>query len=68
MLSESVANGLSYYGQSSTTETEKFVRIFDKFFDCVNVRAIGEVATKRKPNQEVYKSPDDIRLKVLTIA
>ena len=64
MLSESVANALNYYGQSGTKETEKFIRIFDKFFDCVNVRSVSEAATKRKPNQEVYKSPDYVRLKV----
>ena len=34
-LSESVANGLNYYGWSGTKETEKFIRVFDKFFDCV---------------------------------
>ena len=59
-----MANGLNYYGWSGTKETEKFVRVFDKFFDCVNVRSIKEAATKRKPNQEVYRSPDDARLKV----
>ena len=37
VLSSTVANAFSYYSLEETEETEKFVRYFDKFFDCVNV-------------------------------
>ena len=43
VLSTSVAQGLHYLreeGISSedTVETQRFVQLFDKFFDCLNVR------------------------------
>ena len=37
VLSKSVNNGFRYYSVDETTETEKFVAMFDKFFDCLNV-------------------------------
>lgn len=60
-----MANAFSYYGLSGTKQTEIFVRVFDKFFDCLNVRSVREGVTKKKPNLEVYKSADDARLKVI---
>ena len=38
VLSTSVANGFGFCGLEETKETEKFVWMFDKFFDCLNVR------------------------------
>ena len=64
MLSESVANAFHFRGLSGTQQTEKFVRIFNKFFDCLNVRSFREAIVKRKPDLQVYKSPDDVRLEV----
>ena len=64
MLSSSVGNALAYYGLEETQETEKFVRYFDKFFDCLNVRCISESINSRKPDLRPYRSPDDPRLKV----
>ena len=49
---------------NDTMETEKFCRIFDKFFDCMNTRCLQEAGQKRKPDLQPYRSPDDSRLKV----
>jgi len=53
-LSESVANALTFYGDPNTRETERFVRQFDKFFDCLNVRNLEEHRKRRKPNLKLY--------------
>ena len=49
-MSESVANALKFYGDTKTTETEKFCCTFDKWFDCLNVRNESEFIRKKKPN------------------
>ena len=65
VLSETVANGLkTYVCQDNTKETEKFVRTFDKFFDCLNGRNLKEHILRRKPNLKPYFSPNDGRLEV----
>ena len=65
MLSKSVAEAFAYFGDPETEETEKFVRHFDDFFDCVNVRSFSEWVTSRKPNRKLYSSPNDPRLQVM---
>ncbi len=64
MLSKSVADAFAYFGDTETSETEVFVRNFDKFFDCLNVRSFSEWIRKKKPNLKPYTSGDDDRLKV----
>ncbi len=64
VLSASVANALEYHGDSDSTETAAFVRLFDRFFDCFNVRSIGECIKKRKPDLGPYRDPSDSRLSV----
>ena len=64
MLSQSVASAFSYYNDPSTTETQKFVSYFDKFFDCMNVRSTTEWRKKKKPNLKPYTSIEDERLEV----
>ena len=64
VLSESVANVLAFYGDPATKETERFVRTFDKFFDCLNVRCCGEYCKRRKPNLAPYRQESDERLVV----
>lgn len=59
VLSESVAHTLEFYGDPDTTETQRFVRTFDKFFDCLNVRSPSEYIKK---NLKPYTSADDRRL------
>ncbi len=64
VLSKSVADALAYFGDESTTETENFIKMFDRFFDCLNVRSLSEWKSKLKPDLQPYTSPDDSRLKV----
>ena len=64
MLSTSVADALAYFDDPSAKETEHFIRVFDKFFDCMNVRSMNEWMSKKKPNLKPYNNPDDSRLEV----
>ena len=45
-------------------ETAKFVSMFDKFFDCLNVRDFTTGKHHRKSFQDPYRSSTDFRLKV----
>lgn len=67
VLSKSVADAFAYFGDVSTTETETFVRNFDRLFDCLNVRSLSEWKAKAKPDLKPYSSPDDSRLTVSTL-
>ena len=58
-----MANALKFYGDPKTSETEKFCRTFDKWFDCLNVRNKSEYIRK-KSNLKPYIDPEDERLKV----
>lgn len=49
----------------NTVETERFCRLFDQFFDCMNTRNLDEGWKKRKPNLRPYFSSEDPRFKVL---
>ena len=62
-----MANGLSRCRDPKTTETEIFVRQFDQFFDCLNVRNRDEHFKRRKPHLRPYTSPNDYRLKVFGV-
>ena len=64
VLSASVAHALEYYGDDDTVETIKFIKMFDRFFDCFNVRCISECVQKRKPDLRPYRDPSDSRIKV----
>ena len=65
VISTTVANALdSFYGRE-VQGTVKFIRMFDKFFDCLNSRSLTEADRNRKPNVALYKSPNDQRLKVI---
>ena len=64
VLSKSVADAFAYFGDPSTSETETFVRHFDRLFDCLNVRSLSEWKTKAKPDRKPYTRPDDSRLEV----
>ena len=65
VLSNTVAEAFKYSGDPETQETARFCSIFDKFFDCLNVRSIDECVHKRKPDRRPYKYEDDSCLKVL---
>lgn len=64
MLSDTVAKAFAYYGDSKTVETQRFVEMFDKFFDCLNVRHPTEHIRHRKPFLRPYTSTDDERFTV----
>ena len=68
VLSKSVADSFATMrklgGPADTTETERFCRMFDRFFDCMNTRNLEEAKQKRKPDLKPYFSPTDSRLKV----
>jgi len=59
-----VANALEHTGGDKVKETVKFVRMIDKFFDCLNVNSFTHGKRKRKPFQDPYRSKDDFRIKV----
>ena len=61
VLSESVFNALKTYGPPEAEESAKFCIMYDKFFDCLNVRNHKEAVTKSKPFLKPYSSPDDER-------
>ena len=46
---------------------KKLSDLFDRLFDCLNVRGVNEDITKRKPNLSPYRSVNDHRLKVKLI-
>ena len=64
VLSTSVAEAFALYDYPDTSETERFVRTFDKFFDCLNVRSTDEYVKQRKPNLRPYTDITDERLTV----
>ena len=67
VLSKTVADCLAYFGDPSTSETQKFVLMFDRLFDCLNVRDYKQWKEKTKPDLKPYSSPDDERLKVILL-
>lgn len=54
VLSTTVAEAFLYENKPHTKETERFVRIFDKFFDLMNTRHTKEFVLKHKPNLAPY--------------
>jgi hypothetical protein len=67
VLSASVSSAFELTGKEEFTETAKFCKICDKFFDCLNTRRAGEGKQKRKPDLEPYRSVDDVRFVILVV-
>ena len=61
VVSTTVAEALAYEKKPYTAETERFVRVFDKFFDLMNVRSLREGIHKRKPNLHPYRNDQQSR-------
>ncbi len=57
-----MAEALAYFGHPDTSETEVFLRHFDRFFDCLNGR--NKCGLKGKKDLKAYTSVDDERLVV----
>lgn len=51
---------------SDTKSTEEFIRMIDRFFDCLNVSKNENY--KQKPDLSSYKSVDDPRFQVNFLA
>ena len=68
VLSKSVSDAFNYYGEHDTIETQKFVRIFDRFFDMLNIRSLEEGIYKRKPDLLAYRTIDDSYFEVCIYA
>ena len=64
VLSEQVAHALEQTRGDEVSETIKFIRYMDKFFDCLNVTNLESGYHHKKRFQEPYFSSKDIRLKV----
>jgi len=69
VLSEQVANAIEHVGGKEVEETVKFVRMMDKFFDCLNVTNLSSGKHKKKPFQDPYRrlskgGTNDFHLKV----
>ena len=60
-LSESVFQALQSFGPPEAIGTAIYCRMFDKFFDCMDVRNSGKAVTKAKPFLKPYKNVDDER-------
>lgn len=55
ILSSSVANALKLSGDPEVSETAKFVEMFDKLFDCLNVTNYSAGKKARKPFQDSWR-------------
>lgn len=64
MLSEQVANALDHSGKDEVSETAKFVRFMDKFFDCFNVTNLKTGIHQNKRFRDPYVK-NDFRLTVI---
>lgn len=64
MLSDSVSKALSLTGGPEASETARFAGMFDKFFDCLNVRNYTHGIHSRKFFQMPYTHGNDSRLQV----
>lgn len=61
VFSKSMSIALSEFGPKQATETAIYCKMWDSFFDCLNVRNLEEHSRKRKPFLKPYKDQDDER-------
>ena len=61
VLSSSVSIALNSFGPHDAAGTALYCEMFDKFFDCLNVRNFTEHITKQKPFLKPYSSINDER-------
>ena len=55
---------MAAYGGPEKEETDKFILLMNRFFDCLNVRALQEGDHKRNPDLMPYRTVTDSRFKV----
>ena len=63
-MSESVASALEYLDNDATQQTRLFIRMIDKFFDCLNAKGPQMAKLKRKNDIAPYARSADERFKV----
>ena len=63
-MSESVASALEFLDNDATHQTRLFIRMIDKFFDCLNSKGPQVAKLKRKDNIAPYSKESDHRFKV----
>lgn len=66
VLSTSVSVALKEWGPAEAAGTAEYCEMFDKFFDCFNVRNSKEYITKQKPFLKPYSSVHDERFQWLS--
>ncbi len=59
-----MCDALAYYNNPDTEQTQKFILMMDRFFDCLNVRNRSEWAFRKKSDLKPYTSVDDDRFTV----
>ena len=59
-----MAYALEQTSGEEVSETVRFVRIMDRFFDCINMKNFNSGKRKQKPFQCPYTKGDNDRLKV----
>ena len=59
-----MSKALELTGGEEVSKTVKFVKMMDRFFDCLNVNNFHTGKQKRKVFQDPYRSGGDFRLKV----
>ncbi len=64
VMSETVACALEVLNREGTQQTRLFIRMIDKFFDCLNVKSKKMGLLKRKDFIKPYTSPRDERFEV----
>ena len=64
MLSDSIAKALELYGGEEAKETAHFAMMFNRLFDCLNVKTLSAGKLKRNPFKQPYRCGKDFRLKV----
>ena len=64
VLSNTVATALRLTGKDEVEETARFVTMFDRLFDCLNVADFDSGRHSRNPFKAPYRSGGDFRLKV----
>ena len=65
-MSESVASALEFVDNDATQQTRLFIRMINKFFDCLNGKGPQQAKLKRNDDIAPYTSPSDERFKVIT--
>ena len=58
-MSESVASALEYLDNDATQQTRLFIRMIDKFFDCLNTKRPQMAMLKQKDNIAPYSRASD---------